>query len=210
MENNSKALNPWLSIWFKPRSTIQQIIDTNPKYLVFVLMSLSGFSQVLDRASVKNMGDKYDWPMIVLIAAVVGPVVGIFSLYAFGWLVRWTGKWIKGKSSPVNIRAAIAWSSVPTIWVLILWVPEILLFGQELFTAETPAIEASPYLSMSYLGFAVVGFVAGIWAFVIFLKCLGQVQGFSAWKALGNTILALLVIIAPFAVLFIALFLTAR
>ena len=43
--------------------------------------------------------------------------------------------------------------------------------------------------------------VCGIWAFVAGLKCLGEVQGFSAWKALGNGLLAGLVIAAPFIVL---------
>ena len=43
-----------------------------------------------------------------------------------------------------------------------------------------------------------------MWAFVVFLKCLGQVQGFSAWKALGNTLLVVPVILLPILLLALA------
>ena len=37
--------------------------------------------------------------------------------------------------------------------------------------------------------------LVGRWSIVVFLKSLGQVQGFSAWKALGNVVLAMLAVI---------------
>jgi hypothetical protein len=87
------------------------------------------------------------------------------------------------------------------VWALILWPVELALFGQELFTTETPIIDATPLLAFLFLGFGIIGLSIGIWTIVIFLKCLGQVQGFSAWKALWNTLLALLVVIIPVVVL---------
>ncbi len=201
MESDEQTLNPWVSMWTKPRATIQQIVDTNPERLVMTLAAISGFAQVLDRASMRSLGDKLEWPAIFLIAAIAGPIGGIISLYIASALIRWTGTWIGGNASSQNIRAALVWSNVPIIWALILWIPELALFGQELFTSETPTIDATPSLAFLMLGFAAIEISIAIWTIVVLLKCLGQVQSFSAWKALGNVVLAGLVVIVPIVVI---------
>jgi len=198
---NNEILNPWVSMWTKPRATIQQIVDTNPERLVLVLAAIAGFSQALDRASMNSNGDTLEWPTIFLIAAIAGPISGLITLYIGSALIRWTGHWMSGNASSQNIRAAMAWSSVPIIWALILWIPALILFGQELFTTEPPIIDATPSLILIFLGFAAIEITIGIWVIVVFLKCLGQVQGFSAWKALGNVFLAGLVVIIPIVII---------
>ena len=105
---DTQVMNPWVSIWTKPRATIQQIVDTNPEHLVLLLAAIGGFSSVLDRASTRSLGDKLDWPVIFLIAAIVGPIAGIIALYIGSALIRWTGSWIGGKASSQTIRAAMA------------------------------------------------------------------------------------------------------
>jgi len=200
-----QILNPWVSMWTKPRATIQQIVDTNPQRLVLLLAAAAGFGQALDRASINSIGDRLDWPIIFIVAAVGGPIAGVIGLYIGGALIHWTGTWIGGKTSAENIRAAIAWSSVPMLWALVLWIPELALFGQELFTAETPVIDADTTLNSAFLAFGAVEVTIGMWTLIVYLKCLGQVQGFSAWKALGNGILAGLVIIVPILIIAIAI-----
>jgi hypothetical protein len=91
----------------------------------------------------------------------------------------------------------LPWAGVIAIWAMILWVPELLLFGKELFTKETPIIDDSTLLTTLYFILAGIEVILGVWAIVVFLKCLGEVQGFSAWKALGNYLLLCLVIIVP-------------
>lgn len=191
------ALNPWIAIWTKPRETIQQIVDTDPNHLVLLLAALGGVSQTLDRASIRSAGDQIEIQWIFLIAAVGGPIFGIIGLYIGAALVRWTGQWLGGTGSSENIRAAIAWGNVPIVLALVLWIPELALFGEELFTAEMPRMEANPMLAVVFTGFMLVEMVIGIWTIVIVLQCLGQVQGYSAWRALANTLLAVMVIVVP-------------
>lgn len=205
-KNNNQMLNPWLSIWTKPRATIQQIVDTDPERFVLVLAAVAGFVKVLDRASMKHLGDRFEWPMIIAIAAVIGPIGGIISLYLGGFFLRWTGQWIGGKASSQQIRTVLAWSSVPIIWTLLLWIPKIALFGQEQFTTKTPKIDSHPALAFIFFGFAAVEIIVGIWATIVFLKCLGQVQGFSAWRALGNMLLSTLVIVIPILLILLGIF----
>ncbi len=195
--NVPPPLNPWLSIWTRPRDTIEAIVSSDPRRLVLLLAALGGFANALDRASLRDLGDKYDLPVIFGLSAIGGPIGGIVALYVGGALIRWTGTWIGGRASTENIRAAIAWSNVPLIWALLLWIPEALLLGDGLFKSEAPALAENSALALGYLGLVAVQFVIGIWTIVVFLKCLGQVQGFSAWKALGNSLLAALAIVVP-------------
>jgi Yip1 domain len=192
-----RNFNPWFSIWRRPRATIQWIVDTNPRRLVVWLAALSGFGEALDRASVKNLGDVMSVSVIIVAAAIIGAITGVVGLYVGSVLLRWTGRWIGGESSTRNIRAAMAWSAVPTIWAMLLWIPKLLLSGPELFSSFTPRLDTSLSLLLTYLLFTALELTAAVWTLIVFLKCLGQVQGFSAWKALGNAALATLVVAVP-------------
>ncbi len=176
-------------MWTKPRRTIQHIVDTNPEHMIVPLAALVGVSTALNAASDRSMGDTVEWPIIVVLAALVGPILGLAGLYIFAELLRWTGGWIGGQASSQHIRAALAWSQVPSICALPLWIPTLALVGEELFTSATPNIDADPALAGVVIGLAIVERTIGIWALVLLLKCVGQVQCFSRWKALGNTVL---------------------
>ena len=204
-ESTQPSLNPWFSMWTKPRATMQQIIEHDPKHMVMILVMISGFSNVLDRASMRSLGESHDWPYIMLMAAVAGPIAGLVGLYVFSALLVWTGKWLDGKAPIEHIQSAIAWSSVPIIWNLLLLPPALLLFGQELFTDDMPIISGNSGLLAAFMVYCLIEVVIGIWSVVIFLKCLGQVQQFSAWKALGNALMAILVVVIPIVLLIMVL-----
>jgi len=191
-------------MWINPRATIQQIVDTSPEHLVLFLAAVVGFSNGLDQASARCVGDTLPLPMIFLIALIAGPVGGVIGLYISGALIYWTGTWIGGNASSQNIRAAIAWSQIPMIWGLLLWIPALALFGEELFTTEMPTVTASPSMAFSLLIYTVVELAVGLWTLVVFIQCLAQVQGFSVWKVVGNLLLSVLVILPPFLIIFLA------
>jgi len=207
--NQGTLLNPWFSMWARPRRTMRQILDSDPERLVLVLAAIAGVSRALDRASLKSLGDRL--PLFgVLIAAIVGGALsGVLLLYLYGLCLRWTGRWFGASGSASAVRAAIAWPNVITAWALLLWIPEVLLFGNELFTTETPILDANPAMLLLLLGFFLLELVLAIWFVVVFLKCVGEAQGFSAWKALGNAVVGGLVMIAPFVVLGVVIALVA-
>ena len=195
------AINPWIDMWLKPRATMRFILDTDPRRMVIVLAMIGGVARTLDRASSQSLGDRFPLAGVLAFAAIFGALSGMIGLYLFGFLVRWTGGWIGGRGTAEGIRAALAWPNVITAWALLLMIPELFIFREELFTSATPRIEANPLLSLGLMVFGAQEIVCGLWAVVATLKCLGEVQGFSAWRALGNTLLAGLVIAAPFLVL---------
>ena len=196
-------LNPWVSIWTQPRATIQQIVDSDPERLVLVLAGIGGFGSVLDTVREQGLGDLIPWfPDIVLICALIGPLVGIVGLYVLSFLLHWTGKWLGGRASTKLIRAAGAWGQVPAIWGILLWVPLIALFGQDLFRSDSFGLELNPLVGVGF-SFGLIGMVLIAWSTVVSLHCLGQVQGFSAWKALGNMALVVAVVVIPIVVIIV-------
>lgn len=196
--SSTPTLNPWFTMWLWPKRTIRQIIETDPVRLTLLISAISGIGAFLARASFKSMGDHVSLNIILLCAIILGPIGGIIKLYFGGAILRWTGNWIGGKGTSVQIRAAIAWSSVITIWILPLWIPELIIFGPDMFTTETPRLDARPMLLLLLIGLSLFEIVVTLWGVVVFIIALSEVQGFSFWKALGNLLLAFLVIVVPF------------
>ncbi len=190
--------NPWITIWIKPRATIRQILDTDPKRMVLWLAIAGSFAAGLERASIQNLGDKLPIPAILILSALGGLVGGPLTLYLGGALLKWTGRWIGGQATAPEVRAALGWANVPLIWGLLLWIPEGALLGPELFTSQaTRIIEGNPSLGIALMGLGVVEVVLGIWGFVVLLKCLAEAERFSAWKGLGNLLLAGGIVVVP-------------
>jgi hypothetical protein len=196
-DTQARSVSPWRSIWLRPRETIRRIVDSDPSKRVLLLAVLEGIGQSLDRASLRNVGDRLSLPGVLLLCTIVGTIFGPALLYLGGALVRWTGSWLGGQASAAHVRAAIAWGLVPDVWALLLWIPELLLFREELFTSRTPRIDDEPLLALALLGSAAVQIVAVLWSAVTVLKCVGEVHRFSAWKALLAAILALFALVVP-------------
>ena len=194
MNNAVKQPNPWFAMWLKPRETIQSIVNRNPTHLVIPLAIAVGISKSLDRASIKSLGDSFELPTLLAFCVVAGILFGIAGLYIFSYLLKITGNWFGGQSNLVNIRSALAWSSVPTVWALLLWVPQLIIFGKDLFTSSAPRIAEFPYV---YFGFVTIESLIAIWGLVVFCKALGQVQKFSVWLALVSVVLSMLTITLP-------------
>ncbi|WLE96897.1 MAG: Yip1 family protein [Candidatus Electrothrix communis] len=188
MEDTSKQhLNPWFSMWTQPRATIQQIIDDDPEHMVLLLAALAGFVQALEMTTV-NTGSSYDWLFRLLLIVIAGPIGGIIWLYINSALIHWTGEGSGGQASTEDIRAAIAWAFIPILWTSLFLQPLLALFG-----GQQPSPEGNPSTPI-LVGLGLIQNIAEVWAFVVFLKSLAQVQRFSVWDALCNSFKALFVI----------------
>lgn len=181
MGNTQEEFNPWVSILFEPRRTIQEIIDTDPGQSYWLVVSLAGIMAVLSAWDV--VSDSVDFKTMVVIAIVFGPFFGAFANEVVASATHWAGGWIDGKSSKIEMRAACAWASMPYIYFSF---PRNIL---EMMLFKLGSLEI----------------LIDFWAIFIFLSCLSQVQGFSPLKAVGNMLLSLIPLAAVASLIYVGL-----
>lgn len=192
-----KGIAPWLSVWTRPRDTIRQFLNSsNPTKHMIVIAMLSGVISSLNQASTKNQLDEMSWISLTIIIILAGMVGGIISLYLCSIILRWTGSWFGGTGTSVDMRVALT-RGVNVVLILagVIWIPELLLFGKEMFTADTPRIDDSAVLSGLLVFFSLIEVVLGIWGCIIGLKAIGEAHQFSAWKALWSVVVPVIILI---------------
>ena len=200
--------NPFFTIWTRPRATMRGILSTNPAYCVLPIAMVGGMLEVLQFEALLGVGDQLTIPVILLIALGLGPMLGVILLYAGAWIVEMSCRLLGGQADSREVRSALAWSSVPLLATIPLWFIRIALLGRELFTFFTfakPSLVSKPALAYVLAATAIPELVLSIWWMVVTAKALGEVQRFSAWRALSS----MLLLIAPFVILIVILAIVA-
>jgi Yip1-like protein len=176
--------HPWATIWTRPRATIRRIVETDVRYQVTMLAILSGGLIWLERRW-SSPSPAAAFPMLVVMAVIVGAILGVIELYVNGALLKWAGHALGGVGSYAEVRAALAWSRVPVIVAVAVGVLAILLGTDGPMLGEDSELTGSGASLLLLHGFLV------LWGFVVMLKCVGEVHRFSAWRALGSILLVI-------------------
>jgi hypothetical protein len=189
MEENKLEVNPWLSIWVKPRDTIRRIVQFDPKYRFLILSFLYGLPMLLHTAQNISLGEDLSYTWIVIGAVLIATFLGMLGIIIASGLLYWTGKWIGGTGTYQAIRSAVAWSNVPNIVTVVIWAVLIFIFRDKLFLDEFQDMQFVGSDMLIVSGALFLEAVAAIWSFIILVKALGEVQGFSAWKGVLNVLI---------------------
>jgi Yip1 domain len=192
-------ISPWFTICFSPRATIRKIVETDPKHFVIGIAWVGGALAALDLEMQFNGGSApsllqfvTDWFTVMGPFALAGlaftlGVMGVAMLFVLGYLYRWSGGILGGTASAVEVRAALGWAQVAGIYVTVLGVIVALLSPQ---SVDMQAGTLQP------IWWSVVRLLLGFWVFSISVKTIGEVHGFSAWRAtmamiLGNFVIGI-------------------
>ncbi len=188
--------NPWCTMWIRPRETIREIVAVNPKFRFFVLSGIYGFPTCLQLAQNFCLGVNYSFFAILIASLVLSTVVGVIGMSISSALLYWTGKWIGGKASFLQVRCAVSWANITNLATIVLWLLLLGYFREFIFYEgflESPFTQTE---SLFLSGFFLLQFILSVWSFLLLLHAVGEVQGFSAWKALLNVVIAFLVVVA--------------
>lgn len=194
-DNGINENNLLLKIWVKPKATLIYILENCPNKFIIPLMILGGITRSIDRASAQNMGDKQSTFFILMIAIIVGGMFGWLSYYFYAWLLKVTGKWLGGIAEFEDFRTVIAWSLIPSICTLVLLVPELIIFGDDIFKSELS--DPNLFSTLMLMVFGLLELTLGIWTLIIFIKGVALIQKFNIGKAILNMILPVFVILIP-------------
>ncbi len=184
------GFNPWLSMWTKPRETIQKIVEIDPNYRLAVLSGIYGFISLLGSFQTMSLGYKFNFFLIIIAALILAPLWGYVIFSVVSYFVYFTGRWIGGKAIYKEVRSSFAWSNAPMTVNVILWVVMGILFGQTLFL-DFPG---GNLLTQNQVGilFAILlaQLIISVWILVLFVNALSQVQKFSIAKSVLNLIMS--------------------
>lgn len=185
-----KTNSPWLTIWTRPKETIARVITENPNRSIWWLAFIYGFSHLLNLFQSMSLG-KYMgiWSTLIL-AIVVSPIYGYVGFSIWSWFVTWVGKWFKGQGQFKTIRASYAWSSVPLILNIPLWLLMVALFGHQLFLNMADAHLLSGWKVFVLFLVTIAKVILIIWSLVIYINALAEVQKYSVIRAILNILVA--------------------
>lgn len=178
--------NPWLSIWTEPRKTIRSLIDTNPKRGYLLLCAVYGLPLAFNLVQSFGLTSIIPLWAIIIGSLVACTFLGMVGISISAWLVHFTGKWIGGKGSFQTVRAAIAWSNVPNIVSIIMWIILFGIFGAQILNKNFSEGKFVGYQAGTLFLVMLIESIVSIWGLIILLNGLKEVQGFSIWRALLN------------------------
>ena len=188
-------------IWTSPRQVFKYINDNRYDKYVTILLVLSGISRSFDRASMKNMGDKMSIWGILGFSIILGGLLGWVSYYIYAGLVSWTGKWLKGQGDTSSILRMFSYAMLPSIIALIFLIPQIGIYGVEIFKADGDITSAGWISNIFVYGSMFLEVILGIWTIVFSVVGLSEVQKLTIGKSILNLLLPLFVILGPILIL---------
>ncbi len=184
-------------IWTKPRYVFKFINDTHYEKYMTLLLVLAGISRAFDRASTNNFGDNLPLWAILGVCIILGGLLGWVSYYIFAALISWTGSWLGGKGDSTSILRVIAYAMVPSILGLLMLIPQIGIYGVEMFKAGGDIASAGLILNILFYGTMYIEFILAIWTIVLFIVGVSEVQEFSILKSILNLLLPILLFVVP-------------
>lgn len=188
-------------IWTSPRKVFKYINDNSYDKFLYILLILAGISRAFDQASTKGLGEIMSLGAVLAICIVLGALLGWISFYIYAALLSWTGKWIEAKGNTDSLLRMSAYAMIPSIAAMILVIPQIILFGNEIFKNEMDIYSSGDIGEVSFYIFVLFEVILGLWTIVLFVIGVSEVQKISIGKSILNLLLPLLVIFIPIAMI---------
>jgi signal peptidase I len=182
---------PWLSVWLRPRATVDGILTGDPARHVLLLAALYGIAQLV----FQMIGAGWEWLLIdwrvATCVVICGALWGMLGLYISALFLRWTGWLLGGDASQVELRAVQAWGFVPAIAGLVVALGILLIQWTARVWQQNPS-------AILTTGAPIVAAILGLWSVTVTMLMLARVQQFGFWRtivsyAIGAILLMLLI-----------------
>jgi hypothetical protein len=183
-------IKPWLSIWIKPRQTVRAIIEFNVRYRFFILSVLCGLPTVLQTSQNLSLGGVFSSPAILISCVVLSPLLGAIGLLLSTLFLTWTGRWIGGRASFLEMRCAVSWTNATNLVTVLIWAFLISRFKEMIFFEGFVKMPMTAGDSMWLTVCFFLQLIVAVWSFILLLYAISEVHRFSIWKALLNIVIA--------------------
>jgi len=196
-QGNLSDKDIFTKIWFSPRKVFKYLNDREYGKYVVILLVLSGISRAFDQAITKDFGDNMSIWAILVLCIIFGGLFGLATYWIYAALISWTGKWLKGEGNTDSILRIISYAMIPSIVALIFLIPQISIYGNEMFKSDGDIISAGLISNILVYFSMFLEFVLAIWTIVLVVIGISEVQKFSIGKSILNLLLPCLIILVP-------------
>jgi magnesium-transporting ATPase (P-type) len=173
-------INPWIEVWYNPRTTIKSVLKYNPKYMVLPMAGLLGIALL---SLLFESKDELIGGSSFIGSSFVAAIIGIGALFILSYLFGMTGKWMGGRSNSEKFRSAMVWSGVPIITSLILFIPLFFSLNSDLLGITS--------LTM------LIKWVLILWSVYLLVSMISELENFSMLRSVFHIILVGILIAIP-------------
>ncbi len=182
--------SPWITILTAPRQTIREIASTNPNRSIWVLALIHGVCSLMNVFQSLEAGQAMQTAGLLILVVLLAPFWGYLNFSIWSALTLWVGKILGGQGTFQTLRASYAWSTVPLLINIPLWLLMLALFGHQLFVNFSDTTQVPQSTVALLFGVLALKVIAAIWSLVIYIITLAEVQNFGIFKSIINMILA--------------------
>ncbi|WP_227394793.1 YIP1 family protein [Jeotgalibacillus aurantiacus] len=195
-------MNPFLSVWFKPKATTSYMIEQNKKKLSLIILMIAGIGGLLNALQETGINSVVSPALIAIIVLIGGPIIGLGGYYIGSWLYTVVGGWLDGSGTVQEMRKTFGLTGVTNLVLTVVVVIYVMIYG-ELYFQRPGFMEISVLPEGSALLLGAISFILGIWNMIITSKMTGVVHRFSSWKGfLVNIILGVAIALITIPVVF--------
>jgi len=182
--------------WFRRR------LDADPQRWVLLLAALDGLGgYALKAGDDPRLFKSGVSAAIGLAVLTMTPALGVLAMVMHGRTLWWAGRLLRGRARPRDIHAAFAWSQLPFVIAalpLVLGIP--LRTAAALMDAPPAGVLLGADLVRASSGpLSVTAGLVALWSVVLYVRFVGEAQGFGTWRAIASHLLAAAMVIALFA-----------
>lgn len=190
-----------LKLLSKPKKVFEFIDKYKYDKYVTVLLVLAGISKGFDQATSKSSGDNLPLLGVIGTSIVFGGLFGWISYYIYAALISWMGKWLDGTADTKSVLRVMAYGMFPVTFSLVLIIPQIAVYGNEMFKSDGDIYSSSVVGNIIFYGSALAEVSLAIWSIALCVIGISVTQKFSLFKAILNLFLPVFVFAAMILIL---------
>jgi hypothetical protein len=143
-----------------------------------------------------HLGDGKSLVMLLILAVVAGGIFGVMFYYIYTAVASVVGRWLGGHAKTNELLRVIGYATFPVTLSLPILAIQIIIFGNEMFERDFDIENYNTGTMALYFVALLIQLSLSLWAFCFMIIGISEVQKFSKARALGNILLAGLLLLA--------------
>ncbi|HUX73522.1 MAG TPA: YIP1 family protein [Steroidobacteraceae bacterium] len=174
-----ETIRPLYDVWLRPRRVFRELAATPISRTDYLLGAAQGIVSWLALSRAQSAGADTGISAILGKALVAGPIAGILGLYLMTAVYLRLGRRAAGVATRPQVFHVLAYSGVPLLVSLALWLITALLAGKATFM-QTPHADLAPFVALLLRMQFITHVLLIGWSLLL------QVMGFSEVEHIGT------------------------